>query len=127
MNREIKFRAWTGVVMEYSVGASLYGGFYCRPDPMDTASLVTTLYSKETPIMQFTGLKDKNGKEIYEGDIVSHHEKEVGNLEVKFWNGQWIGEAFDTAFQTLFNSEWSEKMKAHGDWKQHDLEVIGNI
>ena len=53
--REIKFRAWLYIdgSMQYEglFGAEKFGGRDCE-------------------IMQYTGLKDKHGKEIYEGDIV---------------------------------------------------------
>lgn len=63
-NREIKFRAWNGKKMNYEPLVSTYD-----------ASVNSEFYfsysgQSNLEFMQYTGLKDKNCKEIYEGDIV---------------------------------------------------------
>lgn len=74
--REIKFRAFNKKTqkMEY------YDPFFVGPSrlpPLDG-------WDGTRVPMQFTGLKDKNGKEIYEGDIVEYQyisTKEIGVVE----------------------------------------------
>lgn len=67
MNREIKFRFWTGTNMRYRFDG--WGEHVCINEMFKECD-----GAFDYKVMQYTGLKDKNGKEIYEGDIVNLHD-----------------------------------------------------
>ena len=106
--REIKFRMWNNGTKEMSEPFDL--------GDLDDGLLIPNLEDTSKfridncEIMQYTGLKDKNGKEIYEGDIVTRGEI---MCYVKFDDkGRFI----------VFNNKIEE-----GWWLDTDWEVIGNI
>lgn len=79
--------------------------------------------------MQYTGLRDKNGKEIYEGDIL--HGREEGNGETTAWTDIYYIVFFkDGSFcvrekNIKETSEWCEPMSSNDILDYY--EVVGNI
>ena len=111
MNREIKFRVWD----------EKYNQWDTSPLTIHPAESVV---KQGRVIQQFTGLKDKHGKEIYEGDIVEYNSWTTGSYGSKFTGEIRLRE--ETAGFTLFD-------KADGNeqilWREEQdyLVVIGNI
>jgi|APGre2960657404_1045060.scaffolds.fasta_scaffold244610_2 uncharacterized phage protein (TIGR01671 family) len=110
MSREIKFRAWD--TSDKEKGPYILGPYYL------TDSIFNYKKVRELELMQYTGLKDKNGVEIYEGDIVRVCNNNNGFFEVIFINayvGGWVLKHKEERFLSL------------GARKTTDIEIIGNI
>ena len=80
--REIEFRVWDGGYMDYDVLVDSQGAWGIPDVGYNTPHREVNKYSDEAIIMQYTGLKDKNGKKIFEGDVLSD-EVEVDGVMVK--------------------------------------------
>ena len=80
--REIKFRAWDRVLKRMLIPKFIgNGNNFCSDDLMAVTGVID--------LMQYTGLKDKNGVEIYEGDIIGFDEGQIRGKQTDFerWHG----------------------------------------
>jgi uncharacterized phage protein (TIGR01671 family) len=124
MKREIKFRIWDGIKMETRVMSGFLGAYFVQGiDENDSASMsrYNTKYLDGIHVMQFTGVTDMNGIEIYEGDILevlsfdSYEEKPISKTLEIYYDEQLC------SFQ--FRNDWEPFNYQFGN----DFKIIGNI
>ena len=132
--REIKFRAWDNhyKYMNYKIIVGIYGDWEKVKDDKNYTSCAMWIepknvdykcephwshfepYHENIKLMQYTGLKDKNGVEIYEGDIVSIDERNI------FYIVEW----HDTG---LKGRQYNNQSYIGLEYWKNIMEVIGNI
>jgi len=113
--REIKFRAWDKKTKKFMLpwpeGFYLFGETTCfdlMGQQFEKGEDRLLRYN-DLEIMQYTGLKDKNGKEIFEGDIIEGmHNFGPGGFSKRRGIVEWKGDGYSMNY-----------------WE--DFEVIGNI
>ena len=121
--REIKFRAWDKDMREMIMVSGIQFDPHSpleKPNIIDERNDIRDL--DEIELMQYTGLKDKNGKEIYGGDILkseswSKYGRQINPYLIVQWGKVgWIVEGYNG------------QMKVHPDLDvRTDYEIIGNI
>ena len=127
MNRDIKFRLWSKIDKKFietdnpdldfviNNNGYLYSIEYCYGE-------TCILPQMDTEVLQFTGLKDRNGKEIYEGDILKYNFPYDGRLKhvssVKF---------LETEASFGIKDRYENEIPLYRIAANNYFEIIGNI
>lgn len=119
--REIKFRTWNPVCKKFFYGAEccLYQG-----ESGLEAKVTWNGICADQLIQQYTNLNDKNGKEIYEGDICKYYRPKIALVVYPEENGEILWEDNTYYFRHKDNKF---KWIISAAFCKDSLEIVGNI
>lgn len=115
--REIKFRGYNKDLEEWSYGLLQKDNYTNKYYINDFLDIDGFAYVEEDSIGEYTGFKDKNREEIYEGDIVEWSDDK---LEIKLVDGCWYGITIKSNFEDEINVMYELSGLS-------DIEVVGNV
>lgn len=125
--REIKFRVWTGRKMWTPIRAwdFAHGDIELGKNESGNHFSSDHYHSEgDANIMQFTGLRDRNGADIYEGDIVMPDKNPKGNPEYYFCPYEIVYDAHKYILRRKSGQQLSGGILHN---KSVEWELIGNI
>ena len=106
--RTIKFKVWDNV------------DYMSNPFTLQDLQKKKIQFTNDCKVLQFTGLTDKNGIEIFEGDII----------KVQDYNGNWSRDGAEVVFSNDYVGGWvisNGNQNLNLGTRQIYLEIIGNI
>ncbi len=115
-----RFRAWDGHYKKW------IKGFYLTPDgkifeedfehgPETTSYFLSeVLYSKKAVLMQSTGMADRLGNEIWEGDLLQDETHDKPVVEVRWWPEAMRFQCFrgESPWEVYFDGAWPRRLMA---------------
>ena len=115
MNNRFKFRSWSTIFKRMSMNVEeCTGNYECD------SCFGWVLSQDDNIVMQSTGLLDKNGVEIFEGDIVKW--VETGDIEY-YGEGEVRWHNMSADYEIMCGEDFERAVGVEGD----EYEVIGNI
>lgn len=126
MNREILFRGKHIHAMDSNehLNGTWVHGYLSDKDYIYDKSLEGEFLVDEDTICQYTGLTDKNGKKIFEGDIVRYGEV-CGEVKFGLHESNWQIGKYNQGFFVTFPKEYLLRNEL-GYWR-NKIVVVGNV
>lgn len=135
--KDIKTGEWVdGCLLKVSIENEVFWMIFCDRYTFDGSDVKSTTHAAvdSNTIGQYTGLKDKNGKRIFEGDLLKPFDDEIDKMVVEFHHGGFVLCLYGDRGYRSESGEWEydgsnygviecEPLSSYGE----DIEVIGNI